>query len=124
MCNRLHKDSLPIPEEGIGYKFFEKEDSCFIRRNPMTSLYDIILKKYREDKDGWINWEPQEMEGDGFCFFLTEEDMNEANKEFFDCPKEGIKKIKYKGGIGTHIERTNHGSYRCALCKSFKIIEE
>ena len=131
MCNRLHGDSTPINEEGIGYKIFFKVGSNLSRMV-------IPLSESPYPKNRWVRWNGRFGGKEfGFCFFLS---LKEAKKCLRAWCKEypddlppsyhmtdySIHEIKYKKGLGSHREWgiiTNIG-FKVSICKEFKIGEQ
>lgn len=129
MCNLLHSDSKPIPENGFGYKIFTK--------GPKDSLVPVFGRSsYVKAKD-WINWRPSLYWNDqrthietGFCFFMTKKEAEKMLKacqgadrgSYNDCC---ILKIQYRKGLGCHKEGgvITGKFFKTALCKGFKILE-
>ena len=76
MCNSIHKEHWKIPKEGVGYKIF----GVYMNHlTPMTSR----TSRYIEDKDGFITWDTKIIYyGDGFCFFLSEDDAFNTMKKW------------------------------------------
>ena len=133
MCNRLHPSSKAINTEGIGYKIFVK--NYYSGEPELTPVFG--LGKYEVDADGYIKWDDglyhKLLNKDnkyGFCFFLTEGGAKKALKAI--CRVEGydylrIFKIKYRKGLGKHIEDetiTAGLKITIALCREFKVIDE
>lgn len=128
MCNSLHYDSKPIPENGFGYKIFAK--------GPKDSLVPVFGRStYVKTKD-WISWKPRlywDGEKDktimGFCFFSA---IKEAKRMLKECQRVDscsyndccIRKIQYRKGLGCHQEgEVIDGMYfKTSLCKGFKIL--
>ena len=131
MCNRLHEDSQPIPEEGTGWKVFTKTRNL---SNPELGIWiENGLLTHDYDSDGWCRWDPErffDSEDCGFCFMVDEESVDTF--KYYAKPddvryfyEDVVKKIKYRKGLGHHVD---HGfmdpPVDIALCREFKIIEE
>lgn len=121
MCNNLHKNSKRNWERkfgdnkdyGIGYKVF-----CKHRKNK-NILYPAVKKGYYKIGE-WIKWDQTlAVDSDGFCFFLT---LKNA-KKYTRFDGDTIRKIRYRKGIGYHLEPCLD-YIRVAICKEFKILEE
>jgi hypothetical protein len=116
MCNKLHEDSIPIKEEGIGYKLFTEEKG---RYKPFFVCSWMGRTRYNFDSDNSCVWNGEQ--DHGFAFFLSEKDVSPHYVKF-------LTRISYKGGMGSHVEPSM--AYYCkgkpiiALCKEFTIVEE
>lgn len=125
MCNYLHPNSKPIPENGFGYKVFEKKYN-----GELVPLFNVH-QSYIENPSHWIKWrsefnDPNKPVGCGFCFFRTSRGamkLIEAGLRY-GFSKDVIKKIEYRKGLGSHVEHNiGHESFKISLCKEFRIIE-
>lgn len=101
MCNKLHKDSVPIRKSGFGYKAFIVEDGI------LKSWYLQITYKTSDSKPAEKFEKAVAVTNDhfeGFCFFPNKKDANKAYKLIGVTPAVVIKRIKYFGGKGKHID--------------------
>ena len=116
MCNNLKNGNrvYKIPEYGFGYKVFLKSKGNI--KTLRTAYHETKMLK-----NAWIEWEDDRYtgwgHGDGFCFFLTLQDM----KDFYVCSYETVRRIRYRKGLG---RRREGDSYMSSLCKEFKILKE
>jgi len=124
MCNKLHYDSIPIPESGEGWKIvIENKD----KPGDLLSIVDHYRYKRFGDK---ISFEKTLFTDKcGFCFFLTLDEAKRASSAYdWTLRKENfeqkIVKIVYGGGLGTHSEPffiADH-EFQIALCKEFEVV--
>lgn len=136
MCNTLHYDSHEIPESGIAWKFFRRNDlelreQFFSPGRPYTN----------KNGDGFYEWDSEylyDSGGVGFCGFPTREEAercarqikedakiqaNWINRVFLD-PQ--IVKVEYRQGIGGHMEDRITSSrmfFDIVLFKEFRVAE-
>ena len=73
MCNSLHIDSKPIPEEGVGWKLFSYQHDNFkglgSDKIKLSSL--VYCLYYKDLVNSFVTWRSRFSDGgDGFCFFL------------------------------------------------------
>jgi hypothetical protein len=120
MCNKLHDDSQPIPEEGLGWKIVIQGNGE-LRAPVNRTLYSR----------GIIVWEDGE---GGFCFFLKRSEALRASRaydwvdhrsgNFYD--KQRVVKIRYWRGLGKHIETkfVTKFNVEIALCKEFEFVNK
>jgi hypothetical protein len=139
MCNCLHEDSKPIEEEGEGWKMFTRNyEEGYGKLAIWVENGEFDYRN--KNADGWIMWDCNDIEAKykasnrmGFCFFKSPASLEQAKKvarnyntinpDFQDI----ICKIKYRGGLGHHMDRGTFGPdypVDICLCKEFKIIEE
>jgi len=117
MCNQvLQNEFQKIPEQGTGWKLFKKTGE---------ELKQLVLEDpYQKDPDGWISW-MQEDSGDGFCFFLTEEEVRKSKQLIWLARKTiVIREIEYDQGLGSFIQLSDQSwpsGARFAICKKFKV---
>jgi hypothetical protein len=112
MCNKLHKNSDPIPKEGLGWKVFDK-----IERNKFAA--PMRFDTYENPHKG-VLWRGSKNSKWGFCIFLTRAAAREYKKNCYAYTPI-VKRIKYKGGLGKHYEQNL--ALPVAICKWFKIID-
>jgi hypothetical protein len=118
MCNKLHSDSVPIPETGFGWKLLPTRSDG--RYEAYYHQYNYRGIVYRMVSDGWINWWPSLAQDDnykGFAFFPDYKDIKREYRQI--C----LRKIEYRSGLGKHREEGMHDCI-IALCKSFRVVEE
>jgi hypothetical protein len=123
MCNKLHDDSQPIPEKGIGYKLMLGEG-----RLPLVNF-----NEYEVGHDKWIKikWKYKWDQFEGFCFFLNLQEAEKAGKAWADddrverAGRTELWKIEYDGGLGAHKEHGFIGDkgWNIALCAAFRLVE-
>jgi hypothetical protein len=122
MCNNLRNEKrvYKIPEEGVGYKVFNKGNKG--RKTLTTPFHEANIKKNK-----WTKWQVKPytwVTGDGFCFLYTLKDVKEFMGDTF--PEEWVvHRIQYKEGLGRRREGEKWwGGYMSSLCKEYKILEE
>jgi hypothetical protein len=106
MCNYSHDGAMKIKEYGIGYKLFRNERGTI-------SLTGAVYCS----KSEWVDWVDifnssiHYLEADperyGFCFFKNLKEARKALKDWereTDTSNNVIGKIKYRKGIGEHLE--------------------
>lgn len=128
MCNYLHADSSPIPKTGIGYKMFYFYANDTEMKKPLPAFQRTVYRN-RLDKSinltkRYVKWH-DEIDGDGFCFFLT---LAEAERVVYTMMSNHfirIAKIRYREGTGKHHAIRMVRSFKplIALAKEFKILE-
>jgi len=128
MCNKLHEDSVAIPESGVAWKLFRRSDpdckGSYFRDDP-----------YIIDKDGWVTWRWAGGRGFGFCAFSTKEEAEryaateteedwEGDENYFYNPQ--IRKINYRGGLGKHMESLILFGYlfETVIVKAFRVVRD
>lgn len=134
MCNKLHADSKPIPEEGDAYKLFfvEKENVRDIKVNDISQMvrqsqkYQLQLGEHSRR----IEWNSSEYAEDGaFCGLPNFEDAlnllrNWAGESNF---RKGcvLFKVRYFGGIGGHTDYLiiNGIGWPIILFKGFELVK-
>jgi len=134
MCNELHYYSKPIAPEGFGWKVFSRPQICY-NLNP-TDFCPWISSgtcSYSIDKDGWIYWDNDyskdlKLPNAGFCFLVNKDDFRHFNHHDIITDRISLKKIEYKGGLGTHPNQTTLGvgkpPIQLGICAAFRVIEE
>ena len=122
MCNKLHENSVAIPENGYGWKLFiiDKDGNY----SPLTKSF----KEYNYSEEKWINY-THDAKHYGFCFFLTVPTKYIIDEWKHVYVREEVKvvcrKIQYKNGIGKHIENNFIDKpVEIAICRSFRILED
>ena len=121
MCNKLHWNHEDISTEGHGWKLFGKGPGG--RRQTL-----VFNEDYLSPVDGIVAYCEAIGDGDGFCFFLSKQEAERAKRAWndyghMDCY---LEEIEYWGGKGqqTEEEFVKAWSFRIALCKKFRIVEE
>lgn len=133
MCNKIHTVSYDVPKEGTGYKLFVVK--TVEGKECLASLIGVDV--YTSDYRGWITWKRKKgtaLKGNvGFNFFLTEEEAVRAYRAWTQWLAEVrireiicVKPVAYKGGICQQDEKAFVAphTFRVALCKKFKVVEE
>lgn len=120
MCNSLHSDSKPIRRRGAGWKIFHA------RGYELCSFIDLLPYQTTDVKRKSCSWNKpwscdNDRPSDGFCFFTSKKIANKAKDYFYGGSI--VVKIKYKGGLGKHIEKhfVSGELIPIALCKEFSI---
>jgi len=140
MCNCLHDDSVPIKEEGIGWKLFisgKNNDFAGDCRKANGTGHKTLLKAFvgwfiytSRNKGNTVKWDKGRdhygVDNDyGFCFFITRRGAERALKLWGPVgwrTKAHLVKINYKGGLGKHKETGFVGQgTTIALCKEFSL---
>lgn len=139
MCNKLHHDSQPIPEKGVGWKLFFNHGGVLHNFVDIYRGYKGTSRRsvgWRERSTGWRGrstaWYSKPRHDEhlrGFCFFRTKPSKKTV-KHIIDRMysshqrKHGVLcKIEYSGGLGEHMERSfiSGKAYKIALCKQFSL---
>lgn len=125
MCNTLHEDAVPIPEEGVGYKLMGIGGKSLLGHQYNGNPFLEII--WSDTLYGFDRIEEIDRRPCGFCFFLNQKEAIRA-KEAWHFGIGGrwpiMYKIRYWGGLGSHQENEmiHRMSFTIALCKRFKII--
>lgn len=132
MCNLLHNNSKPIPEKGIGWKVFQ------ILPKGKLGSWNWPDREYTLSRR-YTKWEAKnlntrgifylDMSSDksGFCFYInrkeaikTRDEYNKKYKARNSHIRYTVKKIKYRRGLGKHIEE-GHGEI--GIVKEYKLFD-
>jgi hypothetical protein len=134
MCNYLHENHEKIPEDGEGFKIFNPEDTPVFG----SGYYG---RSYYESDNDWIVWDSVDSRFispvnhleyiSGFCIFLTREAAEKCLRDlksgagYWVFDESYILPIKYKQGLGKHIEHAMvNGEHEIAIVKQFRIIKD
>lgn len=126
MCNRRHRDGVPIKRHGIGWKIFDQttDSKSGALANLVTCFGGAPISP---QKSGLVKWKSKMApDGEGFCFFLTKEEAERCLVTLNSPINPIIKKLHFYGGIEKHQEvgiKSGY-SFETALCKSYRILTE
>lgn len=131
MCNKVMWDQelnpVAIPETGVGWKVFYSMEAEKTPTSELLQRFGGICGKYRKDSDGWIRWEEDGGEEQGFCFFLKKEDAEKMRQVKPLGGRAVIRKIEYQEGVQERDQMNivrSDDKWRMAICKRFRILEE
>lgn len=129
MCNSLHGNSTPIPEEGYGWKLFTNSGD---ENDPYTAFDP---RGYIKNPSGYVVWLDtftyyiDDKERLGFCFFTEKSEATKLEsllKKKYGYNRIIMKKIYYRVGLGKHYEWgiADEDVFLTGICKQFKIVED
>lgn len=106
-----------VRERGYGYKAF-----CFTKDSRLTPVVGEV-GEYHTEEDGWVVWHDERWVGDGFMFFMYEEDARKyarkyVRNSYYSMGEYEIHRVQIDEVVTVHRE-PNMWDMVCVLAKKF-----